>query len=156
MRAIAGNLEISQAGDRRESIASVFDALSHLEETYPGFGRWYWEKVVPGLGDGTRMALQATCGGAVEAVMIAKRTTGERKLCTLWTSDRVRGEGVGASLLSEALGWLQDSSPLMTVPEERMPQFRRILRGQGFSLTGIVDSMYRPGAKEYVFNGRRP
>lgn len=156
MRAIAGNLEISQAGDRRESLAAVFDALSHLEKTYPGFGRWYWEKVVPGLGDGTRMALQATRGGAVEAVMIAKRTPGERKLCTLWTSERVRGEGVGAALLSEALDWLQDPSPLMTVPEERMPQFRRLLRGQDFSLTGIVDSMYRPGAKEYVFNGRRP
>lgn len=136
-------------------MAKAFAALGHLKEFYSDFERWYWGNVVPGLADGTRKAIQVSKDDVIDGIVIAKRSPSESKLCTLWTSERIRGFGIGTMLFSEALDWLQESCPLTTIPEERMPGFDRILRGQGFALTNVVDSMYRPGAKEYVFNARR-
>lgn len=145
---------LSELSLDKVSLARLFAELSHLEAVYPGFGRWYWGKMAPGLSDGTRKAIQATKDGVFEGIVIAKRTSEERKLCTLWTTERSRGSGIGTALFSEALDWLQDSSPVATVPAERIDQFGGLLRGQGFALTGVVDSMYRPGAKEFIFNHR--
>jgi GNAT superfamily N-acetyltransferase len=91
--------------------------------------------------------------GRIIAVLIAKRGE-EQKLCCLWVDPMFRGSGVGVRLIKEGMDWVGTSVPLATVPEERMPEFSDILERLGFALTEVVESYYRPGKKEFVFNGR--
>ena len=92
--------------------------------------------------------------GQVEAVVIAKRSADENKVCTLWTSERMRGRGYGMRLLRQAMDWLGDERPLVTVPGERIAEFRPFLTRLGFVETGTVNGVYGDGRVEHVFNGK--
>lgn len=139
-------------GDR--PIGEVWKSLSHLEATYPGFARWFWGIVEPGLRLGSRRVFVRRSGSGLEGIVIAKRDPAERKLCTVWTAPHARGLRVATGLVAEAIDWLEDPLPLLTVPEERMPEFRGLVAGFGFEATEALPSYYRSGRTEYVFNGR--
>jgi len=132
----------------------VYARLQHLDAYYPDFERWYWESVVPGLVDGTRMIRAIRSEDRVVAVLIAKRTDEERKLCTLWVDERFAGKGFGVRLINEGRKWVGTDTPLASVPEERMGELSGILGRMGFVVTEALKSFYRPGKTEYVFNGR--
>jgi GNAT superfamily N-acetyltransferase len=132
--------------------ARIFSYLSHLEVLYPGFQQWYWKKVVPGLLDGSRRAFVED-DGRITGIVIAKFTRSERKLCTVWVDSNQAGRGIGRALMEEAMAWLCTTHPLITVPEERVPEFNALFDRWRFSLNQVVPSLYRPGFQEYVFNG---
>jgi GNAT superfamily N-acetyltransferase len=127
--------------------------LSHLVAAYPGFETWYWSKVEPGLALGSRRIFVQRSGSALLGVVIAKREREERKLCTVWTAASARRAGVASSLIAEAMDWLDVDRPLLTVPEERMPEFAGIVSMLHFERTQVLASYYRPGCAEHVFNG---
>lgn len=135
-------------------IEAAWDVLRHLESTYPGFGRWYWGRVVPGLASGTRRIFVHTAREAITGVVIAKRGARERKLCTVWVAADARGMSVAGSLVEEASEWLGHRRPLLTVPEERLAEFLPLARRRDYELTEALPSFYRERRTEYVFNGR--
>ena len=131
----------------------AFSALVHLEQMYPGFEDWYWGKVVPGLSNGTRQLFIEERGSRIIAAVIAKAEGAERKLCTVWVHPAYTGQKIGVRLMDEAKSWLGTNKPMISVPEERVEEFRSIFIRWGFELTQVLDSYYRPGRKELVFNG---
>jgi len=136
------------------SLDGVFEALSHLEQIYPGFRAWYFERVVPAVALGTRFVTVRRESGIPIGVAIAKDEGGERKLCTLWVRDGCRGRGIARALADEAFDWLGDRRPLFTVPEERMSEFLPLVTGWQFGEPVRHDSLYRDGRCEFVFNGK--
>jgi ribosomal protein S18 acetylase RimI-like enzyme len=131
----------------------VWPALCHLEGTYPGFRRWYWGKVVPGIASGERAIIVSGNEAAPHGVVIAKLTPHERKICTVWVDRPWRGRRLGLSLMMEAMDWLQTDQPLLTVPAERYVEFIPIVGRLGFTETARIRSLYRAGVVEHVFNG---
>lgn len=89
----------------------------------------------------------------IVAALIAKRTRDERKLCTLWVRPELAGVGIGVRLIEAGRLWVGTRSPLASVPEERMPELAGILDRLGFTQTQRLESFYRPGKAEYLFNG---
>lgn len=148
------NIAQGLAMARPSESAEVYSCLSHLESYYPDFERWYWDTVVPGITEGTRMVRVVRRDDEIIAALIAKRECAERKLCTLWVRPDFVGHGVGVRLIEEGRRWVGEASPLASVPEERMPELGGILVRMGFVLTQKLDSFYRPGKAEFVFNGR--
>ena len=130
----------------------LFNYLSHLEVLYPSFQQWYWKKVVPGFLDGSRRAFVED-DGRITGIVIAKLTRSERKLCTVWVDSDQAGHGIGRALMEEAMAWLRTTHPLITVPEERVPEFNALFERWNFSLDQVVPSLYRLGFQEYIFNG---
>ncbi|QCB53936.1 GNAT family N-acetyltransferase [Sphingopyxis sp. PAMC25046] len=133
---------------------AFWPALAHLEASYPGFGAWYWSKVVPGLDNATRQILHV---GDVEnpaAIAIVKRDNIEAKICTLWVSETCRGKGVGGELMAEAIDWIGHAHPLFTVPAERYEEFRPLMARFRFEETMRIPSLYRSGVVEHVYNGQ--
>jgi GNAT superfamily N-acetyltransferase len=130
----------------------AYPRLAHLDGTYPEFALWFWTKCAPGVANGTRKIF-AIRSDSDYAIVIAKKALTERKLCTVFVSKGFENRGIGTRLIESALGWLECRKPLLTVPEERLPRFEPILARIGFSLSGIMDSCYRPGAREFIFNG---
>jgi hypothetical protein len=143
--------EVAMARGPEVPAARVFATLSHLAAFYPRFEEWYWAKVVPGLQHGSRRIFFED-DGRITGIVIAKRSRTERKLCTVWVGNSVAGRGLGTALMTEATAWLDTKRPLITVPEERVPEFESIFRRWRFSLDEISFSLYRPGRREYIFN----
>jgi hypothetical protein len=136
-----------------DAVSTVYGQLADLKRYYPDFENWYWTKVVPGLEDGSR-ALFAHERGGQFSVVIAKRTLHEKKLCTVRTSSKVFARGIATNLIHQAIDWLGCEKPLITVPEERLPEFARIFATLDFSLKQIANSCYRINQREFAFNGR--
>jgi GNAT superfamily N-acetyltransferase len=132
----------------------AYDCISHLSHFYPGFEGWYWGKVVPGVSQGCRLVHVVKREDRIVGVLIAKREAGEKKICTLWVENALKGSGLGVRLIHFACDWLETARPLASVPEERMPELSGVLGRLGFRLTERLDSFYRLGKTEFVFNGR--
>lgn len=135
-------------------MGEIWSSLTHLEATYPGFGQWLGGTVEPGLLLGSRRVFVRRSGSVLDGVVIAKREPAERKLCTIWTAPHARSSGVASGLVEEAIDWLEDPAPLLTMPEERMTEFRGLIAAFGFEPTEVLRSYYREGKSEFVFNGR--
>jgi hypothetical protein len=131
----------------------IFDSIAHLEFDYPGFDAWFHGKVVPGIRDGSRNLFVESSAGRLAGIAIAKRTSSEQKLCTLWVAREARNSGVAASLAAKAFDWLGTTKPLFTVPDVRIGQFAGLLRRWDFVETQVVEDMYRSASRELVFNG---
>lgn len=133
--------------------ARAYAAVAHLDGFYPDFEEWFWCKVVPGLGRGTRWLRVVERADEVVGVAVAKAEGDELKLCTVWVHPRLEGSGLGVRLIREGCGWLGTDRPLATVPEELMPRFAPILDRLGFTVDQALDGYYRAGKREFVFNG---
>ena len=141
------------AGSLIREAEQLWPTLSRLEGTYPGFTSWYWNKVMLGLSRGTRHLFWEGSLDAPSAVAILKREGGESKICTAWVAESERGHSLGRRLLEESIEWLGEARPLFTVPAERYAEFEPLMRRLGFIETARIESLYRPGAVEHVFNG---
>jgi hypothetical protein len=141
------------AADLNISSAKLREAK--LDLLYPGFTDWLAVKVIPGVADGSRRAFVYDHEDHF-GLVIAKRTLEERKLCTIYVNDRSRQHRIASQLISTAIVWLGQSKPVITIPEEKLLEFRAIISQREFRLTQIVESYYRPFAREFVFNGFLP
>ncbi|WP_143134759.1 GNAT family N-acetyltransferase [Burkholderia ubonensis] len=138
-----------------------FDALtaiarSNLEAVssyYPDFGRWYSEKVTPGLYSGERSVLFREISGELAAIAVIKNTPEEKKLCCLRVMPTFQGSGLGIRMFEEAFESLETSRPLLTVAEEQLPQFERIFDYFNFERGEKYPDFYRENKVEYSFNG---
>ena len=137
----------------RPELEEVWLRLKHLETTYPGFRNWFWSKVASGVRVGERRVFTHAGRDGVDGAVIAKSDGRERKLCTIWVAPAARGQGLASDLVDEALDWLEEPHPLLTVPDDRLAELTPLVRARGFSLTQSIRSCYREGRIEYVFNG---
>lgn len=121
---------------------------------YPGFDQWYQARVLPGLADGTRIILTRQDGSGIYGGLIAKRNGEERKICSLLVRPDRRGKGVASGLIAEAIAWLGDPLPLMTVPGSVDRDIGGLLDRFGFVRTGTVPLSSDPTGIEIIYNGR--
>ena len=118
---------------------------------YPGFDIWFDRTVLPSLGK-DRAILLARIDGELAGFCVLKRTSSERKNCTLYVYEGFRSRGVGSALVEYALGLLGEWFPLVTVPEELLPVYERFFRRFGFRLSGSRVGLYRGEKREFFFN----
>lgn len=137
-----------------QEACAVWPTLAPLKATYPGFSNWYWSKVVPGILRGTRAILRQGSLNAPLGLAIVKRDSAENKICTLWVSEVGRGRGLGRELLEEAIDWIGDDHPLFTVPAHRYEEFQPLMERFRFQETQRLNSLYRPGVVEHIYNGQ--
>lgn len=134
-------------------VVEAYKTLSFLESYYPDFEHWYWTKVVPGLLDKTRLLHLEKQDDRIVGIMIAKNEEDEKKLCTLWVDHHFKKSGIGSKLVGISKKWLKSDKPFATVPEEKMAEFAGLLASNGFQTTEQVESLYRSGKRDFVFNG---
>ena len=134
--------------------ARAFAVVRDLSASYPGFARWYAEKVLPDLASGAGTMTLAEQDGEVVGLALGKRTPSETKLRCIRVVPRLRGRGLGPRLIDGALAQLGCDRPLCTVPEEMLHEYATtFVNRYGFSLTEVARGMYRESRLEYVFNG---
>ena len=88
----------------------------------------------------------------IKVVSIIKNTQEEKKICTLRVMEKYQNRGIGLRLFEKSFETLQTRFPLLSVSEEKYPDFKKIFDYYGFKLTSIKENYYRIGKKEFFFN----
>jgi len=132
--------------------AEAMAFLVPLSADYPGIDRWYLEKVVAGLRDGTRTLVRVERGGKLIGLGIGKNDGIEKKICTVRVAPEHVGRGSGVRIFDQLLRWLDTDHPHLTVSGASQPKFQRIFDWYGFQLTSVHNGLYVPGRQELGYN----
>lgn len=130
-----------------------YDILSDISEFYPNVYTWYETKVIPGIVKNERKIFTEIRDNKLIGIAIIKTTPNEEKICTIKILDEYVNCGIGIRMFEKLMKEFKTSTPLVTVPEERFEEFHKIFMKHDFRLTQILTSYYRPGKKEFIYNG---
>ncbi|WP_321415102.1 GNAT family N-acetyltransferase [uncultured Desulfobacter sp.] len=126
-------------------------ALKDVNDFYPQFDSWFYEKVVPGVINSERKILFGQVNGKVAGIAIIKNTS-EKKISTVKVAEKFKGQRIGRQLFENSFEALDTEKPFCTISEEKLPEFKSTFAYYGFKLTSVHNGLYRDGKKEFFFN----
>lgn len=131
----------------------AFPLVANLDAYYPDFADWYWNKVAPSAMCGDSFLVLAEDGDEIVGAAITKSGDAAKLRCVR-VLPRLQGRGVALHLIDHALRGLPTDRPELTVPEELIHDYSRILVNRyNFNLCKVDKGLYRRGKLEYQFNG---
>ena len=135
-------------------LKNAFEIISNLDNSYPNFYDWYWNKVVPGIWTGNDEVVLAYKKDEIIGVSILKNS-GEKKLRALRIKEKFQSKGFGLYLIDESLKRLNIDKPLCSVSEKMINDYSRIfINRYQFDISHVYKGLYKKGELEYEFNGR--
>lgn len=136
-------------------ISSIYKVTEHLNDTYPGYKEWFFEKQVKGCYTPNRnIIFIRTNTNEIVGFSCLKKDEEEKKICTLYVDLKYRNYGIGNLLFEESMKYLETTKPLATFTEDKLPIFEKIIEKYDWKLTEIVDGIYNKGVKELCYNGK--
>ena len=123
---------------------------------YPKHREWYFNKQLPAISSDERNILfvrNPENQNEIISMACLKKDNKERKICTLYVSDKYRGLGIGTSIIEESINWLGTTKPLITLADYKLEMFKPIIDKYDWELTEIVSGLYNDRSKELCFNG---
>lgn len=132
----------------------IYPMVASLDNYYPDFSHWYWNTLVPSTVTADSFVILAEDHGNLVGVALAKQGS-EPKLRCVRVLPELKGRGIALHLIDRALQQLNHSHPAVTVAEEMIHDYSRILVNRfDFLLSQVDKGLYRRGKLEYVFNGK--
>ena len=116
---------------------------------YPDYYKWFYQKNIPRIIDGTGEALFYLDGFQVVGLSILKRDESESKICTLLIDEDYRKKGFASLILEDSFQFLGTDKPLITIPEKRLDEFSKIIEAYGWVPSETTNQYYSP---EVIFN----
>jgi predicted GNAT family N-acyltransferase len=133
---------------------SIYQALCQLDNEYPQFYRWYYDKVAKDIFKGEREVLFTISSDKfISGIVILKKSFSENKLCTIRVPEPFQKNGLGKSLIIKAMEILNDEKPLVSVSFEKEREFKKLFNYFGFLKTQELRGKYLSRASEIVYNG---
>jgi len=134
-------------------LSFIYNKISMLDNYYPDFNTWYYQKFIPSvlLGDSVAILLKNKYNYIGTALL--KNTDNEKKIRALRIFPEYQKKGYGLYLIDESLKILDTSYPHCTVSEELINEYSRVfINRYFFKLDHIERNLYRKGKNEYFFN----
>ena len=119
---------------------------------YPEYYKWYYQTNIPRILDGEGEAIFYLDGFQIVGLSMLKKTDEEAKICTFFIDEEYRKRGYSSLLLEDSFGYLGTESPIITIPENRLDEFSKIIEAYGWVPTETTDKYYSP---EVVFNSSK-
>ena len=136
-------------------VNEIYKMTEHLNDTYPGYREWFFDKQLKGCNTPYRNILFARNDeGRIVAMSCLKKDDDEKKICTLFIEPEYRNHGLGSLLFEEAMKYLGTTKPLATFSEDKLPMLAKIIEKYDWELTEIVDGIYNKGVRELCYNGK--
>lgn len=134
----------------------IHEDLMILNNDYPDILSWYEEKIRNKILENTkeREVFLAFYESELAGIMILKKDSFEKKICTIRIREQFRGKKIGTKLFNRAILWLDENYPLITVSETNKESFDGIMKKFGFKIVDMKEGLYMKGKKEYIYNGR--
>ncbi len=158
-----GMIKYSQKTE--EALRSFQSLFIEATKDYKDPEKWYEEKVLKGIYNGTREVALAVVNGEIAGFVIMKNEEKEKKLCTLYVKEMYKTktylyEGkdwtcVPDVLFKEIYRFLGTTKPLVTIPDYKIESFGPIIKKYGWKETKrLEEGYYKEGIVEVVFNKR--
>lgn len=142
-----------------KTISNIIEAkqclniLKSLNNYYPNFDYWFWNKVVPDSLNKDGEIIIALKQNIIVGVSIIKNNSQEKKLRCLRIKDEYQNKGYGLYLIDESLKRLNEDKPILTVSEDMFPSYARIfINRYNFEMTYVHKNLYQKNKLEYEFN----
>lgn len=136
-----------------EKTEAILDTLKPLEIEYPNFAAWYRKTVCDGLKNKTRSILLAYDDEQKIAGISILKNFPEKKLCTFFVVAEFRHCGIGTEMMKKSIEILGTTSPIITVSENHIAEFKALLQNFGFKEFHRYQNYYREGQDEISYNG---
>lgn len=135
----------------------IYMITDHISDDYPKRKEWFFTKQLPATinSDERNILFVRNPKDDNEIISMAclKRTAEEKKICTLYVSDKYRGLGIGTAIVEESMRWLGTTKPFITLADYKLEMFRPIIKKYGWELTEVVSGLYNDRTQELCFNG---
>jgi len=134
----------------------IYMITDFICEDYPKHKEWYFLKQLPAIiGDNRNILFIRNPENTNEIIAMSclKKDEEEKKICTLYVSDKCRGLGLGTRLIEESMNWLGTTKPLITLADYKLEMFRPVIEKYGWTLTEVVTGLYNDRFRELCFNG---
>ena len=93
----------------------IYAITEHLNDTYPGYKEWFFEKQVNGCYTPNRnIIFIRTNTDEIVGFSCLKKDEEEKKICTLYVDSKYRNHGIGNLLFEESMKYLETTKPLAT------------------------------------------
>jgi len=135
------------------SLNEIYHSLAYLENEYPHFNQWFYDKVIRGICNNHRSVIVKRIGGEIAGIAILKDAS-EKKISTLRVIDKFKGMGIGSELVRHSFDLLNTDKPLITVAASRYDEFEKLLTQHNFTLSQSLRSFYKANEIELCFNGK--
>ena len=133
--------------------SATYSFLARLRLSYPEFNKWWSNKVIPGLLNGTRSLILEIRDGKLAGVAVLKDDGLEKKICTVKVQTPYNATGIGYHLFEKSMRILDCDQPLLSVSADRILEFTRIFQKFGYEFIHAYNGLYIPQKKELAFNG---
>ena len=130
----------------------IYLLTDYNKHQYPGYFIWYYQTNIPRILSGEGEAIFYLDGFQIVGLSMLKRTDDEAKICTFFIDEEYRKRGYSSLLLEDSFGYLGTESPIITIPENRLDEFSKIIEAYGWVPTETTGKYYSP---EVVFNGSK-
>lgn len=136
-------------------INEAYAVTDYICDDYPKHFKWYWEKTVPAVINGTREIIVCTIDNKIAGVAFLKKEQGEAKICTFLVIEEYRGKGIATLLMEGAFKFLKTTRPLISLANYKLEMFKGIIAKYSWEHTQTLPvGYYNNGSEELVFNGK--
>lgn len=132
----------------------IFSFLSLLIFEYPQFSKWYWSLYTDmGTLKKTREILICLDDTTIVGVAILKKTSDEKKVCTLRIANKYQKMGLGQIMLEKSFEILNTEKPLITIHISKHYNFNKLFNRYGFTIEQELSGCYGVFKSELSYNG---
>lgn len=115
---------------------------------YQEYLKWYYGKNIPRVLNGTGDIIFYLDGLTVAGLTILKKEE-EQKICTLMINEYYRKKGYSKELLESAFNYLGTDKPLITIPNNRINEFKKIIDAYDWKESSRTNQYL---SEEIIFN----
>ena len=134
------------------AVNEIYLLTDYNKLQYPEYFKWYYQTNIPRILSGEGEAIFYLDGFQIVGLSMLKRTDDEAKICTFFIDEEYRKRGYSSLLLEDSFGYLGTESPIITIPENRLDEFSKIIEAYGWVPTETTDKYY---SLEVVFNSSK-
>ncbi len=134
----------------------IYELTSFNCSDYPEYKEWYFNKQLPETinTDKRNILFVRNPNNYDEIISMAslKRNEEEKKICTIYVSDKYRGLKIGTAIIEQSMKWLGSNKPLITFPSYKLEMFKPFINKYNWQLIETISELYNQ-KQELCFNG---
>ena len=132
-----------------KAVNEIYLLTDYNKLQYPDYYKWFYQKNIPRILNGEGDAIFYLDGFNVVGLSMMKKDELESKICTLLINEEYRKKGYSKQILEDSFEYLGTDKPLITIPENRLDEFKNIINTYEWKETKIITDYYSP---EVIFN----
>lgn len=127
----------------------IYLLTDYNHKQYQEYLKWYYTKNIPRVLNGTGDIIFYLDGLTVAGLAILKKDLEESKICTLMINEEYRKKGYSKELLENSFDYLGTDKPLITIPANRIEEFKSIITTYDWKESIRTDKYL---SEEIIFN----